>query len=181
MAKKTNAILSWILIGCLLGHLATMSYSLLTGWYNYFICKTLAHLTCGAFSLHVILSLCIVFFMHDGTSMACYQRKNIKTILQRVSGIIMICLVHLHVEEYSFIVAGTPLSSLSKMRIIGVELLFWGFLFIHIAISLSKSFISLGLIRTEKAERLIDGVAKIVCIILMIIICFAMMRFVVMW
>ena len=181
MVKKINALFSWILIGCLLGHLGTMTYSLLTGWYNYVVCKSLAHFTCGVFGVHVILSLCVVFFLHDGTSMGYYWRNNTKTVLQRASGIIMICLVHLHVEEYAFIVAGAPLSPGAKLGIIAVELLFWGSMFTHIAVSLSKSCISFGLIRTERAERMIDRAAMIICIILMILICFAMIRFVVMW
>lgn len=181
MIKKINAISTWILIVCLLGHLATMSYSLLSGWYDFFICKTLARLTGGVFLFHVILSLLIVFRIHDGGPIIHYPKQNKKTVLQRDSGILMIALVYFHIHEYSFIVSGTSLSLLSKLRIIGVELLFWASLFAHLAISFSKSLISLGLIRTETAEKIIDRVAMIVCIILMMITCFAMIRFVVMW
>ena len=40
--KKINTICSWIIIVFLLGHLGTMCYSMLTGWYDYSICKGLA-------------------------------------------------------------------------------------------------------------------------------------------
>lgn len=181
MAKKINAVCSWLLMGCLLGHLTTMSYSMLTGWYDYFICKTLAHMTAGVFFLHVILSLCIVFFLHDGTSVSYYWRQNRKTMLQRAGGVAMICLVHSHVKNYGFIVSGTPLSPLSKAGMIAAELLFWGCLFTHTALSVSKSCISLGLIRTEKAERRIDRAAMLICAMLMLLAGFAMTRFIVMW
>lgn len=78
--KKLNAIISWILSICLLAHLLTMGYSLLTRWYDFVICKTLAHATAYAAFAHVILCLIIFLFLHDGASLS-YPKKNIRTIL----------------------------------------------------------------------------------------------------
>lgn len=61
--KKINTICSWIIIGFLLGHLGTMCYSMLTGWYDYSICKGLANGTAVVAAIHVMISLIRSFSM----------------------------------------------------------------------------------------------------------------------
>jgi hypothetical protein len=181
MLKKCNSICSWILILCLLGHLFTMSYSMLTGWYDYTICKALAKSTAAVTAIHVLLSLILLFFFHDGGQLTKYPKQNIKTILQRASGIVIICLLHKHVKDFGFIVTGATLSGLDKVLLLTSEILFFGAIFIHLATSFSRSLITIGLISTDEMEGRVNHVITIACIILMTLTTFALTRYVILW
>lgn len=61
--KKVNAVTTWIVTICLILHLLIMSYSMLTGWYNFVLCKTLAYATAISISCHILFTLIIFFFI----------------------------------------------------------------------------------------------------------------------
>ena len=88
--KKVNACITWILILLFYSHLLVMSYSLATGWYDYNICKTLARATGVVISIHAILSIIVVLFLHDGVKVGYYAKRNIQTIIQRTTAIIIL-------------------------------------------------------------------------------------------
>lgn len=181
MLKKCNSICSWILTLFLLGHLFTMSYSMLTGWYDYSICKMLARSTAAITALHVLISLIIVFFLHDGSQLTNYPRHNKRTILQRASGLVIICLLHLHVNAFSFIVSGTALSVFHKLSILITEILFFVAIFVHLGTSFSRSLITMGWLTSDKAEQKADLVIMILCAVLMLLTTFALVRYIVLW
>lgn len=181
MLKKCNAICSWILIICLSGHLFTMSYSMLTGWYNFSVCKMLARATATATALHVLISLMIVFFLHDSSQLTKYPRQNKRIILQRASGIVIVCLLHLHVNAFNFIVNGTMLSVFDKFSILITELLFFASIFIHLGVSFSRSLITMGWLTSDKAEKETDAGIIVLCAVLMLLTTFALVRYIVLW
>lgn len=179
--KKINAVCSWMVTILLFGHLGTMSFSMFTGWYNYDVCKSLSHLTAALFAVHVMLSLLIVCFFHDGSSFSYYAKGNKSIILQRLTGISMIALVHLHVKAFQFIVQGTRLSVYEKLFIVITEVIFFISIFIHVSASLVKSFIVLGLIRTEKAEKKATVIVNVICMTVLIFAISALIFFIVGW
>lgn len=179
--KKVNAVLSWLLCLSLLGHLLTMSYSFLTGWYNYALCKNLAYITAGFATVHVVISVILIFFFHDGGKVSYYGKRNLGTILQRATGIIIVAILHMHVKAFGFIVEGIKLAFWTKLGIFVTETIFFGAIFIHLAVSFSKSMISLGLLRTEKMEKIIDKVVVIVCSVLMLLTTISMAKFLIQW
>ncbi|MGN1090205.1 MAG: hypothetical protein ACI4Q6_07365, partial [Huintestinicola sp.] len=87
--KKLNAVSALAVILSALCHIAVMTYSLWTGWYNYKICKTLPRIALTFLLLHILLSIVIFFFCHDGADLK-YKHLNSGTIVQRITAIIMI-------------------------------------------------------------------------------------------
>lgn len=179
--KKLNAVLGWLAIAALLGHLATMTYSLSTGWYDFTICKTLAYVTAATVGGHVVLALVNVMILHDGANIGRYGSLNKRTIIQRASGIAVLVLLVAHVRSFGFIVAGQPLDALTKAFVIVTEVLFFASICAHLATSFSKSLITWGLIREESTERRVDLISEIVCMILFVVPSFALVRFVLTW
>ncbi len=181
MLKKCNSICSWILTVCLFGHFLTMSYSMLTGWYDYSLCKMLARSTAAVTALHVMISLVIVFFFHDGSQLMKYPRHNIRTILQRASGLVIVCLLHMHVKAFQFIMSGTALSVSHKISLLATEILFFAAIFIHLGASFSRSLITMGLLSSDASEKKTDRVIITLCAVLMILTTFALTRYVILW
>lgn len=179
--KKINAVSSWVVIGVLLGHLGTMCFSMLTGWYEYSICKGLAYLTAVVTSIHVGISLMLVFFFHDGTDYTRYKKQNRRVILQRVSALLIIALLHLHTKAFGFIVTGMALSGSDKCFILITEFLFFGAIFTHLGVSFSRSLISMGMLRSEDVEKRMDCILGILCGLLQIITMVALTGFIVPW
>lgn len=179
--KKINAVCSWMLTLVLLGHLGTMGFSMYTGWYNYDICKSLAHLTAAFFAVHVMLSLLIVCFFHDGAAFSYYAKSNKSLILQRITGLLMIALVHLHVKAFRFIVQGTRLSASEKVFIVVTEAIFFISILIHVSASFVKSLLVFGLIRTEKTEKTAARIVNIICTLMFLFAISALIYFLVGW
>jgi len=154
---------------------------MLTGWYSYGLCKGLAHGTASVVTLHAFLSIIILFFSHDGARIGHYRKKNIKTILQRASAIVIVLMLHMHLNAFSFIMSGTPLDASAKSGLIITELIYFGALLTHLAVSFSKSLISMGIIRNDRTEKIIDIAAYSVCAFLMITASLAIILFTVSW
>lgn len=179
--KKMNAVCSWMVTLVLLGHLGTMGVSMFTGWYNYNICKSLAYMTAALFAVHVMLSLLIVCFFHDGATFSYNTKRNKSLVLQRTTGLVMIAFVHLHVKAFQFIVQGTTLSVSEKVFIAITEAVFFSSIFIHVSASFVKSLIVLGFIRTEKTEKTVTRIVNIICTPIFLFAISALVFFLVGW
>lgn len=181
MIKKWNAVCSWVITLFLLGHLLTMSYSMLTGWYNYAVCKTLARGTAAAVVIHIILCIVSFYSMRGAVRIKKYQRENWRLIAQRVSGIIILIFLYPHMRAFCFIVNETALSGGAKFILLVTEILFLGAVFLHLGVSFSRSMLTLGLLRDDKMEKTVDCAAGIICGILMVLTTVALIRFVILW
>lgn len=179
--KKVNAICSWICTGLLLGHLGSMCYSMLTGWYDYSICKGLAHQTAAVATIHVVISLILVFFYHDGAEFSRYKKQNRRVILQRTSALLIIALLHLHTKAFGFIATGMVLSAANKCFILITEFLFFAAIFSHLGVAFSRSLISMGMIRSDAVQKRVDCLLWIFCGLLLVITMVALAGFVVPW
>lgn len=179
--KKINGCFAWLLALIMLAHLGTMSYSMMTGWYNLAVCKGLAHWSAGVCTIHVILSIIIVMFIHDGTELSYYKKLNAKVIIQRVTAIVICALLHVHIRAFSFIMEGTVLTGGAKLWIIVTEFVFFGALLLHTGVSFTRAVINMGLIRTDEAERRLNTITYGICIAAMALACFALMVFVIGW
>ena len=179
--KKVNACITWILILLFYSHLLVMSYSLATGWYNYNICKTLAWATGVVISIHAILSIIVVLFLHDGVKVSYYAKRNTQTIIQRATAIIILIFVHLHVKAFRFIVQGAHLSPADKIFILVTEFIFFGANFLHLTVSLSKSLITMGLLRSDDKEKLINKIVLVINVVLMCVATISLTLFIIKW
>ena len=179
--KKVNACITWVLTLLFFSHLLVMSYSLSTGWYDYTICKTLARATGIVISIHALLSIIIVFFLHDGVKIGYHAKRNTKTIIQRTTAIIILLFVHLHVKAFGFIVQGTSLSVANKIFILVTEIIFFGANFLHLTVSFSKSLITMGLLRSDEREKLINKIVLVINVVLMCIATISLTIFIIKW
>ena len=179
--KKVNACITWIIMLLFYSHLIVMSYSLATGWYDYNICKTLARATGIVISIHAILSIIVVLFLHDGVKVGYYAKRNIKTIIQRATAIIIMIFVHLHVKAFRFIVQGTHLSTADKAFILVTEFIFYGANFLHLTVSFSKSLVTMGLLRSDDKEKLINRIVLVINVVLMCVATISLTLFIIKW
>lgn len=180
--KKINAVASWILIALLLVHIFTTLAYLLTGWVNMDIMMKAPRALAIVCVIHVCISLAIVFFMHDGSDFTRYGKLNQRTFMQRLSGLLILLLVHPHVKLFAgFIYENLPLNPGRKIFIFIVEMLFFGAIYTHLECSFSRSLITMGLIRSEKAERAVDWAARALCALGFAVTFFALARFLIMW
>lgn len=170
--KKINAVLGLLVMLVLLCHAGIMSVSLYTGWYNFSICKMFAKLTLAIFILHILLSLIILFFRHDGADVSVYKRANIRLIVQRASALCLIAFVHFHMKAYAHMATGEVLSPVKAIVILIMEILFISFVLIHVAASFSKAFITLGILTSPEKARIMDrivfvllGIAGVIAIV----------------
>ena len=165
--QKTNAIAALAVILFLAGHICVMTFSLWTGWYNYRICKMLPRMALTVLLVHILLSIIIFFFSHDGADTR-YKRLNAATMVQRATAIAMMILIHLHMKAYAHVAAGITLSTGTTVFRIVTELLFFTSVLAHIAVSCEKACITLGLVRTEKSVRIIQTAAYLICTVLLL-------------
>ena len=113
--KTKQLVIDSIFLGLLIvlslcGHAGTMGFSLWTGWYSFLLCKSLAKITISLLVLHVFCSLCLFFFVHDGAGLK-YSKCNVSTILQRISALLILGLLHIHMKAYAHMATGTVLGT----------------------------------------------------------------------
>lgn len=180
--KKCNAVCSWILIIALIIHISLTMRFFVTGWYDVALFIVTSRAITVICILHVALSLGIVFFLHDGSDLRTYGRSNRRTIIQRASGLAILLLVHPHTQIFSsFIYDWLPLTTASKIIYFIIEAAFFAAVLLHLGVSFSRSFITMGMIRTDAAERRLDIAAGVLCAAGFLFTVIAMARFFVNW
>lgn len=101
--------------------------------------------------------------MHDGANFGYYKKKNMATVLQRASGLVILFAMHFHGKAVDAFVSGQGFEGGKLILALTVETVFFGAVILHLALSFGNSFVSLGLIRSEKALRLINRTMYILC------------------
>lgn len=167
--KKINAVMTLLLIATLLGHYFTITYAMLTGWYDFQVCKGLARGTATAACIHVLITIA-VFLRHDkiGT-MNKYKKQNAKLIIQRVTGVLIALLLYFHVDAFRFLATGESLTVGQSVYVAAIEAFFFGCVFSHISVSFSKALISLGMLDSAKAAELVDKTCIILNAVFMVL------------
>lgn len=112
-----------------------------------------------AMAVHAIISIILGVLGHKGATKQkynSYQKLNKATIIQRVSGILLILFTALHVAGA---VGGiTPLGVIHAI----LPPLFFTITLMHVAVSTSKAFITLG-IGNATVIKAIDISVKVIC------------------
>ena len=112
----------------------------------------------GFVVLHTILSILTAILGSGGKSKAketMYAKENIKTLVQRMFGILMVLLLAPHIIGFGNRLAPKALHSI-------IHPIFFLAVYGHTAISCSKAFITLG-IGNAKTIKVIDIVATVLC------------------
>ena len=74
------------------------------------------------------------------------------------------------------IISGASFSGGAKFIVLVTEILFAGTAFLHLGISFSRSMLTLGLLRNDRMEKLVDCVTWIICGLLMVLTVAAWIR-----
>lgn len=113
--------------------------------------------------VHIILSIVTAIIASGGKkdpNSRMYKKENIKTMIQRMFGILIILLLPLHIIGMGNHLTPKVLHSI-------IHPLFFLVVYAHTAISFSKAFITLG-IGNAKFIKIVDRVIAILCMFIFI-------------
>lgn len=170
MIKKWNAVCSWMLTLFLLGHMLTMSIPVLTGGQDYSDCQILAGGIVATVLIHVVLCIVSYYPRRGVLNFHRYRKENWRLITQRISGIVILILLYPHMRVLHLIISG------AKFLVLVTEILFAGAAFLHLSVSFSRSMLTLGLLKNDRMEKLVDYVTWIICGLLMVLTVAARIR-----
>ena len=176
MIKKWNAVCSWMLTLFLLGHMLTMSIPMLTGGQDYSDCQILEGGIVATVLIHVVLCIVSYYPRRGILNFHRYRKENWRLITQRISGIVILILLYPHMRVLHLIISGASFSGGAKFLVLVTEILFAGAAFLHLSVSFSRSMLTLGLLRNDRMEKLVDCVTWIICGLLMVLTVAARIR-----
>jgi len=175
--KKINAVLSLITVLFLALHAGYVSYAYLTMYYNPFLTNLFAGLIMIPASLHGILGMIIVFLSSEGTRADLYPKFNKLTVIQRVSAALIFPMLFIHVNTFIFFTKAAEAGKPGLfIPIIISEILIFGTVIIHAAVSFPKALITMGWLGSVKGEKRIRIISLAVGGVLFVIACFAVIR-----
>ena len=160
--KKINAILGLLLMAICLTHIVLEIIDGLSGWEKQTYVAMTARI-CGTIAIfHVLISIGMIFFVHDKKGLGAYPGKNMGTLIQRISGLMMIILLAIHVRLSQIISAHQEEETGFFILCITVMILFYLTVFVHIALSFTRALITLGAITSRKKKDQLDVVLRVI-------------------
>lgn len=156
--RKINAVLSLIATILILDHAIFLSIWMVTRGGVEKADTPLPWLLVICMLLHAVISITLGFLGHkNAQKIKCkeYPKKNFQTIIQRMSGILIIVLLGFHI-------AGAINHFQPKILHAILHPLFFILVLAHVAVSSSKAFITLG-IGNARAIKIIDITIKVLC------------------
>ena len=157
--RKVNAILSLICTILLLDHAIFIAAWMLSRGSIPKSADFMPWVLTGSMVIHVFISIDLAISAHMGTEKCkCknYPKMNAATIVQRISGVLMIIFTGLHIA------GATGVMQPPQIVHAIVPALFFTISLAHAAISTSKAFITLG-IGNGKTAKAIDIIIKVIC------------------
>lgn len=175
--KKTNALLGLLSIFLMILHISYSVFAYLTMYYNP-VLKTVFSLPFIILvCLHAVSGMTTLFLQSDGGKISLYPKQNVKTILQRLSAALIFPFLILHLKTFSLMQASAEKGmKFFIVLLIVAELLFFGIVITHIAVSFSNGLITLGLLSSRKTQKIIDKTMYIIGAFAFIISAYAVIR-----
>ena len=175
--KKINAVLGLLSIAAILLHIGYTVFAYLTFYYN----PLLKLLTAVPFMvlvcMHAVCGMLTVFLQADGTRLDLYPKQNLRTILQRVSAALILPLLILHINTFSLLQTSAETGHWVFFTLLMLsQPLFYGTVLTHIAVSMTRGFITLGLISSRDIQKRIDLVIYVLCGAVFLITSFVVLR-----
>lgn len=155
MLKKINAILALISVFLLLAHVVYEIWSYMSFYYNPGMTVLIAYGFVTCVMLHIVISVFIVAYKHDGDALGKYPKKNIRTIIQRASAAGILVLLPFHIKTGDWVTSHFG-GTVFFIVLIVLGVLFWAFTFLHVGSSLTRALITLGIIKERKTQKIID-------------------------
>ena len=160
--KKATAALGLLSILLMLAHVIFSVFSYLTMYYNPTVTKLLAWPFTVVACLHAVCGMMSVFMQSDGTRADLYPKKNLRTILQRVSAALIFPLLILHIKTFELMQqsAENGQKGIILLLILG-EILFFAVFITHVVTSFTKALITLGWMTSRQTQNRVDRVLYI--------------------
>ena len=175
--KKLNAGLGLLSILFLIVHMGYSIFSYITFYYNPVLKLVTAIPFMVTLCLHAVCGMLTVFMQKDGSRMDLYPRQNLSTILQRVSAALIFPLLILHINTFSLMKASAEKGyTIFILLLILAELVFFAVVIIHVAVSLTRGFISLGLLSSREKQRAIDRFVYLLGVLFFIIAAYSVVK-----
>ena len=156
--RKINACLSLLTSILFLDHAIFLSIWMLSRCSIQNTADNMPFVLLTVAAIHAGISILLAFLGHKGAEKRkckSYSKLNIPTNIQRMTGILMILLIGLHL-------AGAANYYQPKMLHAIVHPLFFALALAHISVSVSKALITLG-IGNAKVVKIVDVVMKVLC------------------
>lgn len=157
--RKINAVLSLIATLLFLDHAIFQAVHMLSEGGIKQSASFMPYILTVTMILHALLSIVLAILGHKGADKRkceAYPKLNIATNIQRISGVLLILLTALHISEM------TGRLQLPPAIYLILTPLFFAVALMHVAVSTSKAFITLG-IGNAKTVKAVDIVMKILC------------------
>ena len=175
--KKINAAAALLSVLLMLAHIVYSVFSYITFYYNPFLTKILAIPFVILVCIHAVLGMLSVFLLGDGTRMDSYAKLNTGTVLQRVSAALIFPLLILHINTFSLMSSAAENGrTYMIILLVAAELLFFGCIIVHVAVSVTKALITLGILTSPDIQKKLDRIIYIVCAALFVIMVIAVVR-----
>ena len=175
--KKINAALGLLSMLCMLLHMGYSAYAYLTFYYNPVMKWVFALPFMILCCLHAVCGMLTVFLNKDGGRADLYTKQNIRTIIQRTTAALIFPLLILHINTFALMqkAAGKGQSIFIILLIIA-EIVFFGAVVTHVAVSVSRGLITLGLLASAETQKKTDLVVYNVCAIFFAVAVFAVVK-----
>lgn len=162
--KKINAALGLLSIAALLMHMGYTVFTYIAFYYNPTLKLLTAVPSMILICLHAVCGMLTVFLQADGTRLDLYPKQNIRTILQRVSAALMLPLLILHINTFGLLQSTAEAGQWFWFSLLMIsQLLFYAVVLTHVAVSVTRALITLGLLSSRDRQKRIDTVIYILC------------------
>lgn len=175
--KKINAALSLTTILAALVHIGYTDFAYLAFYYN----PALKQWTSLPFMvmacLHAVLGMAMVFLQADGTRLDIYPKRNLRTVFQRLSAVLIFPLLLLHVNTFDLLKASAGDGKWFAFALLMLsQPLFYATVLTHIAVSMSRALITLGWLSSREKQRTLDRIMIICCAALFAVTVWAVVK-----
>jgi len=174
--KKINAVISLLSILFMMLHMGYSVYTYITFYYNPTLTKIFAIPFMILVCIHAICGMLAVFLQTDGTTANLYPKQNMQTIIQRVSAALIFPLLILHMNMFDLMRSAMQIHIVLFVILIIVEVLFFGTVITHIAVSFSKALITLGILSSADKKTVIDRIVYVIGATAFVIAVFAIVK-----
>lgn len=175
--KKASAALALFSILCILLHIGYNVFAYLTMYYNPLLKNLTAIPLMVAVCLHAVLGMLSVFTQADGTRLDLYPKQNLRTILQRASAALIFPLLILHINTFALMQGCAERGQTAFILLLmAAEILFFATIIIHVAVSFTKAFITLGWLTSQETQQRIDRVVYVLGAIIFVVSVVAIVR-----
>ena len=175
--KKLNALLGELSILFMLLHIGYNVYAYLSFTYNPLMKNLTAYPFLVLVCLHAVCGMLTLFLNPDGGRADLYVKQNLGTILQRVSAVLILPLLILHMNTFALMSAAAEggQSFFVLLLMLG-EILFFACVITHISLSLTKGLVTLGVLSSEKTKKAIDRFLYALFFIVFVVSCAVVLK-----